>query len=188
MIYDTRHFGARTELARLRLRGKDGDLRPRQIIENDFRHVLERPTRMMLEHEQVVLRANAFHFGLQSCRDVASRLVRDDGDPLVLFQSKTNIDRIVRAGDQFRINRIEISSIRHTESCQNYSEIERWQTLWSATLSGSDLSEFHKSHGARDYEESCVAAARFSPRTIASWKAALKSRKHWRNARGWLNE
>jgi len=29
MIYDTRHFGARTELARLRLRGKDGDLRPR---------------------------------------------------------------------------------------------------------------------------------------------------------------
>src|SRR5207245_33389 len=83
----------------------------------------------------------------------ASRLVRDDGDPLALFQSKTNIDRIVRAGDQFRINRIEISSIRHTESCQNYSEIERWQTLWSATLSGSDLSEFHKSHGARDYEE-----------------------------------
>src|SRR5438034_11183452 len=96
MIYDTCHFRARTEFARLSLRGKYRDLRSRQIIEDDFRHILERPTRMMLEHEQAVLRPNALHFGLQSCRDVASRLVRDDGDPLVFFQSKTDMDSIVR--------------------------------------------------------------------------------------------
>src|SRR5438034_2911670 len=99
MIYDTCHFRARTEFARLSLRGKYRDLRSRQIIENDFRHVLERPTRMMLEHEQAVLRPNALHFGLQSSRDVPSRLVRDDGDPLALFQLKTNVDGIARTRD-----------------------------------------------------------------------------------------
>ena len=104
MIYDTCHFRARTEFARLSLRGKYRDLRSRQIIENDFRHVLERPTRMMLEHEQAVLRSNMLHFRLQSCRDVASRLVSDDGNPLALFQSKTNVDRIARTRDQFWID------------------------------------------------------------------------------------
>src|SRR6266478_245014 len=104
MIYNSCHFRARAEFARLRLRGKDGDLRQRQIIEDDLRHVLEGPTRMMLEHEQAVLRANMLHFRLQSCRDVASRLVSDDGNPLALFQSKTNVDRIARTRDQFWID------------------------------------------------------------------------------------
>src|SRR5205809_176477 len=104
MIYDTCHFRARAELARLSLRGKYRDLRSRQIVENNFWHVLERPTGMMLEHEQAVFRANALHFGLQSCCDVAGRLVRDNGDPLALFQSETNFDRIARTRDQFWID------------------------------------------------------------------------------------
>jgi len=83
---------------------------------------------------------------------------------------------------------MEINAIGHSESCQNYAEIERWQTLQSATLSGNELSEFQpESRRVRDYEESCFAADRFSRRTIASWKSALKSRRHWRNTHGWLN-
>ena len=62
MIHHGGHLGARAEFAGLGLRGKDGDLRQREIVENDLRHVLERPSRMMLEHEQAVIRANALDF------------------------------------------------------------------------------------------------------------------------------
>jgi hypothetical protein len=44
-----------------------------------------------------------------------------------LFQSKTNLDRIARTRDQFRINRVEINAIRHTESVEDYAEFERRQ-------------------------------------------------------------
>src|SRR6266487_3157243 len=81
----------------------------------------------MLEHEQAVLRANALDFSLQGRGNLARCNVGDDGDPLRPFQSKTNIDRVARAGNQFRINRMEISAIGHTESCENYAEIQRRQ-------------------------------------------------------------
>jgi hypothetical protein len=124
---------------------------------------------MMLEHKQTVIRTDALDFSSQRGSDLARDSVGDDRDALLRFQSKTNIDCVPCAGDQFRINRMEVSAIGHTESCQNYAEIERWQTLQSATLSGNELSECQpESRRVRDYEESCFAAARFSPRTIAS--------------------
>jgi len=48
---------------------------------------------------------------------------------------KKDIDGIARTGDQFRINRMEIGAIRHTEGCENYAEIERRQTPRFAMLS-----------------------------------------------------
>src|SRR6266481_6272314 len=87
---------------------------------------------MMLEHEQAVLRANALDFSLQRRGNLARSSIGDDGDPLLRLQSKTNLDRIACARDQFRINRMEISAIRHTESCENYAEIQRRQIYPSA--------------------------------------------------------
>ena len=62
MVYNVRHFGACTELAGLSLRSKDGDLRARQIIKNDLRHIFQRPARMMFEDKQTVIRTDALHF------------------------------------------------------------------------------------------------------------------------------
>jgi hypothetical protein len=84
---------------------------------------------MMLEHEQAVLRANALDFSLQCRGNPARDRVGDDRESLLPFQSQTNIDRVARARDQFRINRMEISAIGHTESCENYAEIKRRQML-----------------------------------------------------------
>jgi len=67
---------------------------------------------------------------LQRGSDLARDSVRDDRDPLLRFQSETNIDRVARAGDQFQINRVEVSAIGHTESVQNYAEFERRQISW----------------------------------------------------------
>ena len=116
MVYHGGHLGARAEFARLTLCGKDGDLRERQVIQNNLRHVRERPPRMMLQHKQTVLRPNPLHFRLQRRRDAAGDRVRDNRDSLLRFQSQTSIDRVARAGEQFRINWMEISAIGHTES------------------------------------------------------------------------
>src|SRR5205807_9902409 len=85
---------------------------------------------MMLEHKQTVIRTNALDFSLQRGSDLARDSVRDDRDPLLRFQSETNIDRVARAGDQFQINRVELSAIGHTENVQNYAEFERKQISW----------------------------------------------------------
>ena len=74
---------------------------------------------MMLEHKQAVIRTDALHFPLQCRCDFARRGVGDDCDPLPRFQSKADIDGIARAGDQFRINRMKISSVRH----EKFSEL-----------------------------------------------------------------
>ena len=54
--------------------------------------------------------------GLQGRGDVAGAFIGDDGDALLRFQSKADMDRIPRARDKFRINRMEISAIGHIES------------------------------------------------------------------------
>src|SRR5438105_7664890 len=89
----------------------------------------------MLQNKQAVLRADALDFSLQRRGNVARDGVGDDRDPLVPLQSEANINGIARAGDQFRINRMEIGAIGHIESCENYSEIERRQTPRFAMLS-----------------------------------------------------
>ena len=67
----------------------------------------------MLEDEQTVIGADALDFRLQRCRDVAGERVRDNGDPLLRLQSKTHLDRVAGARDQFRVNWMEISAIGH---------------------------------------------------------------------------
>src|SRR5947209_14977973 len=56
------HLCARSELARLRLRSQNRDLRARQILQDCFRHKLKRPSGMVLEHKQTVIRTDAFDF------------------------------------------------------------------------------------------------------------------------------
>src|ERR1700751_3492953 len=84
---------------------------------------------MMLEHKQRVIRTDALDFSLQRRGDLARDSVGDDSDPLLRLQSKTNIDRVPCAGNQFWINRMEIRAVGHIESCENYAEIPRRQTL-----------------------------------------------------------
>ena len=113
MIYHGGHLGARAEFAGLSLRGKDRDLRQREVIENNLRHVRERPRRVMLEHKQTVIRPDALHFRLQRRGDAAGDGVGDNRDSLLRFQSQTGIDRVARAREQFRINWMEINAIGH---------------------------------------------------------------------------
>jgi hypothetical protein len=55
---------------------------------------------------------------------------------------------------------MEIGAIGHTESCENYAEIERRQTPQFAILSGNALSEFQSdSRCILNYEESRFASA-----------------------------
>ncbi len=49
MVHDRRYFRARAEFARLGSHCENGDLRERQIIENDLRHEFQRTPRMMLQ-------------------------------------------------------------------------------------------------------------------------------------------
>jgi hypothetical protein len=68
---------------------------------------------MMLEHEQAVLRANALDFSLQCRGNPARDRVGDDRESLLRFQSQTNIDRVARTREQFRVNRVKINAIGH---------------------------------------------------------------------------
>ena len=85
MVYHVGHLGARAEFAGLGLRGEDRHLRQCEIVENDLRHVRERPARVMLEHKQAVIRPDALDFRLQRRRDVAGDRVRDNRDSLLRF-------------------------------------------------------------------------------------------------------
>src|SRR2546429_9581240 len=96
MVSDRRYFRARAEFARLALHCENGNLRARQIFEDCFRHELERPPGVVLEYEQAVIRTNALYFSLQGRGYLARDSVRDNRDPLLRFQSKTNIDRVAR--------------------------------------------------------------------------------------------
>src|SRR5439155_1102126 len=70
---------------------------------------------VVLEYEQAVIRTNALYFSLQGRGYLARDSVRDNRDPLLRFQSKTNIDRVTRTRDKLRINRMKIGSIGHTK-------------------------------------------------------------------------
>ncbi len=54
VVHHSGHFRARTEFAGLTLCGKNGYLRVGQVIQNELRHVRERPARVMFEHKQTV--------------------------------------------------------------------------------------------------------------------------------------
>jgi hypothetical protein len=113
------HLRPSGKLTGLRLRGEDRHLRECQIIQNDFRHVLERTPRMMLQHKQTVVRTDPLYLLLERRCDFARRGVGDHCDPLLRFQSKTNVNRVARAGEQLRINRMKISAVGH----EKFSEL-----------------------------------------------------------------
>src|SRR5215211_4512107 len=85
MVYHAGHLSARAEFAGLGLRGEDRYLRQCQVVENDLRHVWERPARVMFEDKQTVIRPDLLHYRLQRRRDVAGERVRDDRDSLLRF-------------------------------------------------------------------------------------------------------
>ena len=107
------HLDARAEFAGLRLRGENRDLRGREVLQDSLGHEPERATRVMFEHEKAVIGADLFHFGLQSRRDRARRLVGDDRDPLVRLEAQAHFDGVARARDQFRIDGMEKGTVGH---------------------------------------------------------------------------
>ena len=88
LVHDCGHLDARAELAALRLRAKDADLRGREILENELRHAGERARRIILEDKDRVLRAELFDFRLQGGRDFLRRFVGNDRDPLFRFHAQ----------------------------------------------------------------------------------------------------
>ena len=98
------HLHARTELAALRLRGKNADLRLRQIFQDDLRHVGQGTLGIFFENEDSVFRAHFFHFLLKRSGDVACRLVGDNRDAFFGFETQANADGVARAGLEFRID------------------------------------------------------------------------------------
>ena len=57
LIHDRGHLNSRPELTGLGLRGENGNLRARQVFQNDFGHPGERPPRVVFEHEHAKIGA-----------------------------------------------------------------------------------------------------------------------------------
>ena len=74
---------ARAELAGQSVARKNGDLRLRQIIQNNFGHVdLSGRRRMMFQKEDAVLRSDFLDFRLQRGCDLGRRFVGNNSDAL----------------------------------------------------------------------------------------------------------
>jgi len=68
---------------------------------------------MMLEHKETVIGTDAFDLSLECRGNLPRGSVGDNSDALLRLQSKTHLDRVAGAREQFRINWMEISAIGH---------------------------------------------------------------------------
>jgi hypothetical protein len=112
-VDDVAHLHTGTQLATLGLGAEDTDLRIRQIIENDSRHVCQRPVRVFFQHEHGMLCSDLFHLALERRGDFPSKLIGNDGDPLLRLHSQAISDGITRAGLQFRIDLNGVGAVGH---------------------------------------------------------------------------